>query len=77
MFNPLVDNLDTLSEQELEQKTIELGRKFWQTQNPDVRMQIQTILDMYRLELESRRAKEKLKTQENDNNSLDNLINIS
>lgn len=77
MFNPLVHDLAELSEQDLEQKTIELSRKFWQTQNPDVRMQIQTLLDMYRLELESRRAKQKIQNQDNDDNSLDNLINIS
>ena len=77
MFNPLVDNLSDLTEQDLELKTIELSRKFWQTQNSDVRVQIQTILDMYRLELEARRAKEKLQNQENNDNSLDNLINIS
>ena len=77
MFNPLVHDLNKLSEQDLENKTIELSKKFWQTQNSDVRMQIQTILDMYRLELESRRAKQKLQNQENDDNSLDNLINIS
>lgn len=77
MFNPLVHDLAELSEQDLEQKTIELSRKFWQTQNPDVRMQIQTLLDMYRLELESRRAKQKIQNQDNGDNSLDNLINIS
>lgn len=78
MFNPLVNDLSELSEQELENKQIELSRKFWQTQNPDVRMQIQTILDMYRLELQARRAKQKITDQEqNGDNSLDNLINIS
>jgi hypothetical protein len=77
MFNPLVHDLSDLSEQELEDKTIELSKKFWQTQNLDVRSQITAILDMYREELKARRAKEKIKSQDNDDNSLDNLINIS
>ena len=77
MFNPLVHDLSDLSVQELEDKTIELSKKFWQTQNLDVRSQITAILDMYREELKARRAKEKIKSQDNDDNSLDNLINIS
>ena len=77
MFNPFVNDLNELSDQELENKTIELSKKYWQTQNPDVRVQIQTVLNMYREELKVRRAQEKVKNQDNDNNSLDNLINIS
>ena len=61
--------------QELENKTIELSKKYWQTQNPDVRVQIQTFLNMYREELKVRRAQEKSKKTDNDDNS-DNLINI-
>lgn len=77
MFNPFVNDLNELSDQELENKTIELSKKYWQTQNPDVRVQIQTVLNMYREELKVRRAQEKVKNQDNDDNSLDNLINIS
>ena len=76
MFNPFVNDLNELSDQELENKTIE-PQKYWQTQNPDVRVQIQTVLNMYREELKVRRAQEKVKNQDNDDNSLDNLINIS
>ena len=46
------------------------------TQNPQVREQITAILDMYKVELEGRRAKPKINSQDDDN-SLDNLINIS
>tara|TARA_B100002019_G_scaffold275194_1_gene272849 strand:- start:1911 stop:2144 length:234 start_codon:yes stop_codon:yes gene_type:complete len=77
MFNPFVNDLNELSAQELENKAIELSKKYWQTQNPDVRVQIQNVLNMYREELKVRRAQEKVKNQDNDDNSLDNLINIS
>ena len=46
------------------------------TQNPHVKEQITAILDMYKAEMEGRRAKPKIKSQDGDN-SLDNLINIS
>lgn len=77
MFNPFVNDLKELSDQELENKSIELSKKYWQTQNPEVRTQIQTVLSMYKEELHVRRAQEKVKNTNNDDNSLDNLINIS
>jgi hypothetical protein len=78
MFNPLVDDFSKLSESELEQKIIELGRKYWQTRNPQVQMQISNILEMYKEEAHARRARSYVKQNEDNSNSgLDNLINIS
>jgi len=76
-FNPFVHDLGQLKEAELDQKIIELSKKFWQTQNPDLRMQIQTILEMYKTELHVRQAQKKVQSQDNGDNPLDNLINIS
>ena len=75
-FNPLVNSFDELSDKELEEKILELNKKFWMTHNPQVKEQITAILDMYKVEMEGRRAKPKNNSQERDN-SLDNLINIS
>lgn len=79
MFNPLVDNLTSLSDMELDQKIVELGRKYWQTRNPQLQEQISTILEMYKQELVSRRAiqAQRQQDQNNGDNSLDNLINVS
>lgn len=79
MFNPLVDNFNQLSDREVEDKLTELGRKYWMTRNPEVQSQIAVLMDMYKLELTSRRAiqQQKIKDQDNGDNSLDNLINIS
>lgn len=77
MFNPLVDDFSQLSDAEIEQKITELGRKYWQARNPQLQTQIATILDMYKQEASSRRATEKLRQQENGDNDLDSLINIS
>ncbi len=75
-FNPLVNSFDDLSDIEIEEKIIELNKKFWMTHNPQVKEQITAILDMYKAEMEGRRAKPKINSQDSDN-SLDNLINIS
>lgn len=76
MFNPLVDKFDNLSDAELESKVNELGRKFWQTQNLDLKTQISTMLEMYKDELRSRREKLYQKINKNGDSDLDSLINI-
>ena len=77
MFNPLVDNLTLISDQELETKVNELSRKYFQTRNPEVQMQISTILEMYKTEIQIRLSQKNQNNQPNDENGLDNLINIS
>ena len=77
MFNPLVDNFSQLSDAEIEEKIIELGRKYWQARNPQLQSQIATILEMYKQEAGARRANERLRQQENGDNDLDSLINVS
>ena len=78
MFNPLVDSLSDLSDNDLELKISELTRKYFISHNPQVQYQISTILDMYKQEIYVRREQQRLRqSQENGENGLDNLINIS
>lgn len=78
MFNPLVDSFAELSDAEVENKSIELQRKYFMTHNPQVQEQISAILDMYQEENKSRRAKQYMQQQEqNGEKGLDNLINVS
>tara|TARA_B100000925_G_C21745209_1_gene361016 strand:- start:271 stop:513 length:243 start_codon:yes stop_codon:yes gene_type:complete len=80
MFNPLVDSMDQLTDAEVENKVTELSRKYFQTKNLQLQQQLSTVIDMYKEEAKARRAKALIKQQNNsqdDNNSLDNLINIS
>lgn len=78
MFNPLVDSFDQLKDSEIENKIVELQRKYFQAgANPQLQQQVQAILEMYKLEMQQRRAKILQPNQENGDNSLDNLINIS
>ena len=78
MLHPLLDSLSELSDTDVETKISELGKKFWQTTNPQVKDQIASVLEIYKEEAKARRAKFLLKQKENNGeNDLDNLINIS
>jgi hypothetical protein len=77
MFNPLIDSFTQLTDNQIDEKIVELGRKYWQTTNAGLRQQILTILDMYREEAHSRRAKAYEEQAKNNNNDLDSLININ
>lgn len=76
-MHPLLNDLGSLSDNDLEQKILEANRKYWQTRNPQVQMQISMFLDAFRLELEQRRVQKKLSEQENGNSDLDSLIKVS
>jgi hypothetical protein len=78
MFNPLVDDFSVLTDSEVEDKISELGRKYFQSRNPQVQEQIATILEMYKQEARSRREiAMQRQNAENGENGLDNLINVS
>lgn len=76
-MHPLVNEISHLSENELEDKILKLNRAYFTTQNEDVRQQIILLLDTYKLEIESKRAKALNRNQDNGDNSLDNLIKVS
>ena len=79
-MHPLRTSTESLSDNEIEEKVMQLNRRYFQTQNPQVQHQISVLLDDYKLELESRRAKQRLEAQqqqENGESGLDNLINVS
>jgi hypothetical protein len=73
MFHPLEENLDNYTTPQLEERYSSLSKKFFMTRNPEVQNQMATLIEMYRLELRSRYAKE----QQNGDKDLDNLINVS
>jgi hypothetical protein len=76
MFNPLL-NASTLSDAELEKKIQELGSKYFQTNNGDVKVQIINFLDIYKQELNDRRARAWEKQSQKDKKGLDKLINVN
>jgi len=82
MFNPLINNVQDLSDQELEEKIKELSKKYYSSMrfnNQNVTSQILATLTMFRDELQIRRRKE-MQSQNGDNdndNDLDDLINVN
>ena len=76
MFNPLVDDLSILEDSEVETKISELSRKYFQARNPELQRQVSVILEMYKQEILTRREKARIE-QQNGDEGLDNLINIS
>jgi hypothetical protein len=78
MFNPLLDDLSHLSDDEVNNKITDLTRRYWQTRNPQLQNQIIVILEMYKQEQHTRQAKQREQSQSNnDDPDLDNLININ
>lgn len=74
MISPLLNNLEELTDDELQEKIRKAEKVYFMTTNPQVQQQIVITLDSYKLELEARNAK---KSVENSNKDLDNLININ
>ena len=77
MMHPLVNDLSSLKDNELESKILDLSKKYWISQNSDVQYQIRLILDQYNEELRTRRHKLLQQQMENRNQELDKLIKIN
>lgn len=75
MFHPFSGDLDHLKDQEIENKLIELNKKFYAASrlgSKDLLTQLSTFITIYRDEL-SKRHSQKLKQSDND---LGQLINV-
>ena len=73
MLHPLEDDLSIYNNQQLEQKIGELTKKYFRQRNPQLKQQMQQLLDMYKIELRERIQKEQ---RQKLNLDLDKLINI-
>jgi len=76
-MNDPFERIPTLTDQELEANISRLTKIYWQTPNPYLKEQIVSQLDAHKLEYQSRQAKKYQESQENLDDGLDNLINIS
>jgi hypothetical protein len=76
-MHPLVNNLESLKDGELENKINELSRKYFSTHNFELQQQISMVIDSYREELAKRRQAEYEKLMQTRNKDLDKLINVS
>lgn len=76
-MHPLQPDITSLSDQELENKTIELSRKYFQAvrYSPSAANQISMMLEGFRWEAQ-RRAIERSKQKNDGENDLDDLIKV-
>lgn len=78
MFHPFQEDPKELTETELTQRISELSRKYTQAARlgkPELLTQIQTFVTIYRDEIR-RRAMLPIKTNEDQDKDLDQLINV-
>lgn len=76
-MHPLVDDLSALKDSEVEAKISELTRKYFASQNFEVRNQISMLLDTYREEMAKRQQAAYEKMMSNRNKDLDKLIKVN
>ena len=77
MFHPLEGDLSQLKDKEIEDKLVDLNKKYYiaaRTGNLDLLTQVETFVTIYKNEL-SKRYRDKMKQQQDDND-LDQLINV-
>lgn len=75
MFHPLIGDLSDIKDQDVENKLIELNKKYYAAArlgSRDLLTQLSTVITIYREELAKRHA-QKLKQADND---LGQLINV-
>jgi Holliday junction resolvase RusA-like endonuclease len=76
-MNPLVTDFESMKDAELESKMQDLTKKYFMTNNHDLQMQIANLIDVYKVELQSRRARAWQSEYQNRNKDLDNLIKVN
>lgn len=77
-MHPGIDNLKELTEIQLEEKLQKLNRYYFITENPELRQQMILVMDTYKIEIQERREAAKRKQiEEQGDNGLDDLINVS
>ena len=59
MHHPFSEDTSNLSVNQLYEKINELSKKYFQSNNPQVKQQIQTFIDYYKLEVRQKRQRRK------------------
>ena len=75
-MHPLVNEIEKLSESEIEQKINDLSKKYYMTRNFQLQEQIIMVLEDYRAALSKKQQAALQAAIDNRNKGLDKLINI-
>ena len=76
-MHPLLGNLTSLKDNELEQKNFDLSKKYFMTHNPEVQSQMVMVLDGLKEEMSKRRQAQLAALMANRDKTLDKLIKVS
>lgn len=76
-MHPLAEDMRQLKDTEIEERILDLSKKYFQATNPHIKHQITLFLDLYKEELNSRRAKIWQEQYQKRDTDLDSLININ
>jgi hypothetical protein len=76
-MHPIPPNIKDLNDSQVENQILKLNSLYFMTEDENVRHQIILLLDTFKIELEERRYAAKKKQEQNGDNDLDSLINIS
>ncbi len=76
-MHPIPPNIKELSDSQIENQILKLNSLYFMTEDESVRHQIILLLDTFKIELEERRYAAKKKQEQNGDNDLDSLINVS
>ena len=80
MFHPFQEDTSEMTVAQIYDKVAELTKKYFQSNNPQIKEQIGTFIEYYKQEALVKEAKEKLEQEKNQQNGdldLAKLINIS
>lgn len=75
-MHPLVDDLSEIRDDDLSDRISDLTKKYFMIPNPDVKFQIQSILEMYQDEYNRRRQRELEDAVTRLGKSVDDLIKV-
>jgi hypothetical protein len=76
MFHPLAEDFSKLKDSEIESRIQDLSRKYFMTQNSNIKHQLALFIDVYKAELSTRRTKALEQSYQKRDKDLDKLINV-
>jgi len=75
-MHPLIGDLSSMKDAELEAKISELSKKYFSTGSMELRAQLAMVLDSFREEMSKRQAAAYNKMMQTRNKDLDKLIKV-
>jgi len=76
-MHPLAGTFENLKDSEVEEKITDLTKKYFMTNNPEMKKQIASLLEDYKQEIGKRRQLQLNKILSKNEKSIDKLVKVS